>query len=82
MVAEWIEPIHDALAQAAHSAPGAQAALLPGVGAQIGAGMIASVAATVFVTGALKGIVGFGLSTGSVVVFSLHRLGPSVVDRN
>ena len=48
-----------------------QAMLLPGVGPDIGVGMIAVVAATVFVTGALKGVVGFGLSTGSVVVFSL-----------
>ena len=44
---------------------------LPGVSPEIGAQMIATVAATVFVTGALKGIVGLGLSTGSVVVFSL-----------
>ena len=64
MDTEWIEPIH-ALAQ------GAQTTLLPGVGAEIGAEMIAAVAATVFVTGALKGIVGLGLSTGSIVVFSL-----------
>ena len=33
--------------------------------------MIAAVGTTVFVTGALKGVVGLGLSTGSVVVFSL-----------
>ena len=45
--------------------------LLPGIGPEIGTGMIATVAATVFVTGALKGVVGLGLSTGSVVVFSL-----------
>ena len=70
MDAEWIEPIH-ALEQAAPTAAGAQAALLPGVGAEIGTVMIATVAATVFVTGALKGVVGLGLSTGSVVVFSL-----------
>ena len=46
-------------------------AALPGLGPEIGAGMVATVAATVFVTGALKGVVGLGLSTGSVVVFSL-----------
>ena len=46
-------------------------ATLPGLGPEIGAGMVATVAATVFVTGALKGVVGLGLSTGSVVVFSL-----------
>ena len=46
-------------------------ATLPGLGPEIGAGMVATVAATVFVTGALKGIVGLGLSTGSVVVFSV-----------
>ena len=45
--------------------------VLPGVGPDIGTVMIATVAATVFVTGALKGIVGLGLSTGSVVAFSL-----------
>ena len=45
--------------------------LLPGVGPEIEPGMIAVVATTVFVTGAMKGVVGFGLSTGSVVVFSL-----------
>ena len=45
--------------------------LLPGVSPDIGAQMIATVAATVFITGAMKGIVGLGLSTGSVVVFSL-----------
>ena len=47
------------------------ATLLPGVGPEIGTAMIVTVAATVFVTGALKGVVGLGLSTGSVVVFSL-----------
>ena len=41
------------------------------LGPEIGAGMVATVAATVFVTGALKGVVGIGLSTGSIVVFSL-----------
>ena len=46
------------------------AELLPGVGPRIGLGMIAAVGTTVFVTGALKGVVGLGLSTGSVVVFS------------
>ena len=45
--------------------------ILPGLGPDIGAGMVATVAATVFVTGAMKGVVGLGLSTGSVVVFSL-----------
>ena len=45
--------------------------VLPGVGPDIGTVMIATVAATVFVTGALKGIAGLGLSTGSVVAFSL-----------
>ena len=44
---------------------------MPGVGPEIGTDMIAAVAATVFVTGALKGVVGLGLSTGSIVVFSL-----------
>ena len=34
--------------------------------------MVATAAATVFVTGAMKGAVGLGLSTGSVVVFSLR----------
>ena len=57
MDAEWIEPIR-ALTQAAHTAAGAQTALLPGVGAEIGTVMIATVAATVFMTGALKGVVG------------------------
>ena len=47
------------------------AELLPGVGPDIGTAMIATVAATVFITGALKGVVGLGLSTGSIVVFSL-----------
>ena len=47
------------------------AELLPGVGPDIGLAMIAAVGTTVFVTGALKGVVGLGLSTGSVVVFSL-----------
>ena len=37
--------------------------------------MIAAVGTTVLVTGALKGVVGLGLSTGSIVVFSLlHAL--------
>ena len=49
----------------------ANAELLPGVGPEIGPAMIAIVAATVFLTAALKGVVGLGLSTGSVVVFSL-----------
>ena len=47
------------------------AELLPGVGPEIGLAMIAAVGTTVFVTGALKGVVGLGLSTGSIVVFSL-----------
>lgn len=70
MDGEWIERIH-ALEQTAHTAAGAQAALLPGVGPEIGTVMMVTVAATVFVTGALKGVVGLGLSTGSIVVFSL-----------
>ena len=45
--------------------------ILPGLGPDIGAGMVAAVAVTVLVTGAMKGAVGLGLSTGSVVVFSL-----------
>lgn len=49
----------------------AQAALLPGVGPEIGTTMIAVVAATVMITGALKGLMGLRLSTGSIVVFSL-----------
>lgn len=44
---------------------------LPGVGPGIEAGMIAAVAATVFITGAMKGILGLGLTTGSIVVFSI-----------
>ena len=40
-------------------------ATLPGFGPEIGAGMVATVAATVFVTGALKGVVGLGPPTGS-----------------
>ena len=45
--------------------------VLPGVGPEIGTEMIVAVAATVLVTGALKGVLGLGLSTGSIVVFSL-----------
>ena len=45
--------------------------MLPGIGPDIGLEMITAVGTTVFVTGALKGVVGLGLSTGSVVVFSL-----------
>ncbi len=44
---------------------------LPGVGPGIEAGMIAAVAATVFITGAMKGVLGLGLTTGSIVVFSI-----------
>ena len=40
--------------------------------------MVATVAVTQFVTGTMKGVVGLGLSTGPVVVFSV-RYGLEIV---